>query len=121
MVLAEKKIAMIAVAPNIKPYSGTPGSKFFPSRIPDSNFFYPGSQIRIKEFKYCMSKKWFLSSPNYDAGCSSQIRILTFYPSRGQKGPGSRIWIRNTAGTIHNYYRMCTFWATTFGRMRSLC
>ncbi len=24
-----------------------PGSKFFPSRIPDSNFFHPGSRIRI--------------------------------------------------------------------------
>jgi len=34
----------------------------------------------------------------YDAGCSSRIRILTFYPSRiqgsEQKGTGS--WIRNT-------------------------
>jgi hypothetical protein len=29
-----------------------PGSDFFPYWIPDPNFFHPGSQIRIKEFKY---------------------------------------------------------------------
>jgi hypothetical protein len=59
----------------------------------DPSFFHPGSRVRIKEFKYFYHKKWFLSS-----GCSSLIRILTFYPSRiwihGQKGTGSRI--RNT-------------------------
>jgi hypothetical protein len=58
------------------------GSDFFPSRIPDPNFFPPGSQIRIKEFKYFNPKKWFLSSRKYDPGCSSRIRVLTFYPSR---------------------------------------
>ena len=60
-----------------------PGSDFFPSRIPDSNCLHPGSRIRIKEFKYFLtSKKWFLSSRKYDLGCSSRIRMLTFYPSR---------------------------------------
>jgi hypothetical protein len=63
---------------------------------PGSEFFYPGSRIRIKEIKYFYLKKLFLSSRKYDPGCSSRIRILTFYPSRipGQKGAGSRI--RNT-------------------------
>jgi hypothetical protein len=62
-----------------------PGSDFFPSafRDPGSEFFHPGSRIRIKEFKYFNPKKWFLSSRKYDPGCSSRIRIriLTFYPS----------------------------------------
>ncbi len=49
------------------------GSAFFPSRI------------RIKEFNYFNHKKRFLlSSRKYDSGCSSRIRILTFYPSRIQ-------------------------------------
>ncbi len=47
--------------------------------IPD-----PRSRIRIKEFRYLKlnPKKWFLSSRKYDPGCSSRIRIITFYPSR---------------------------------------
>jgi hypothetical protein len=74
---------------------------------PGSDFFHPGSRIRIfpsririKEFKYFNPKKGFLSSRKYDPGCSSRIRILTFYPSRipdpgsrVQKGNGSRIRI----------------------------
>ncbi len=48
-----------------------------------------------------------LSSRKYDTGCSSRIRMLAFYRSRlstdprsrGQKGIGSRIRIRNTAWT----------------------
>jgi hypothetical protein len=62
--------------------------------IPDSGseFFHPGSRIRIKEFKYFNPQKWFLSSRKCDPGCSSRsgsrIRILTFYPSRIQ---GSRV------------------------------
>jgi hypothetical protein len=50
--------------------------------IPDPNFFHPGSRIRIKKFKSFNPKKWFISSRNYDPGCSSRIRILTFHPSR---------------------------------------
>ncbi len=42
----------------------------------------------------------FLSSRKYDPGCTPRIRILVFYipdpGSRGRKGTGSRIWIRNT-------------------------
>jgi hypothetical protein len=82
-----------------------PGSDFFPSRIPDPNFFHPGFRILIKEFKYFYPKKWFLSSRKYDPGCSSRICIPDSDPdflpipdpgSRGQKGTGSRIRIRNT-------------------------
>jgi hypothetical protein len=73
------------------------------SRIPDPTFFHPGSRIRIKEFKYFNPKKWFLRSRKYDPGCSSLTPDLDadFLPipdpgSRGQKGTGSRIRIRNT-------------------------
>jgi hypothetical protein len=77
-------------------YKQCSGSEMF---IP--NFFHHGYRIRIKEFKYFNTKKWFLSSRKYDPGCSSRIRILICYPSRiqdpgGQKGTGSRIRIRNT-------------------------
>jgi hypothetical protein len=64
-----------------------PVSDFFPSRI------------RIKEFKYFYPKKWFLSSRKYYPGCSSRIRILTFYPSRIQGSKMHRIRIRN-AGNV---------------------
>jgi hypothetical protein len=82
------------------------------SRIPDPIFSQTGyrirtlfpSQICIKEFKYFYPEKWFLSTRKYDPGCSSRIRILTFYPSRIQdpgsrdkKGTGSWMRIRNTA------------------------
>ncbi len=64
------------------------------SRIPDPNCLHPRSRIRIKEFKYFNPKKpkaWFLSSRKYDPGCSSRIRMLTFYPSRIQGS--KRHWI----------------------------
>jgi len=61
--------------------------------IPDPNLFHPGSQIYIKEFRY-VNPKNCLTSWKYDQGCSSQIRILIFYPSQI---PGSkRHRIRNT-------------------------
>ncbi len=65
-------------------------------RVPDPNFFHPGSWICIKEFKYFYLRKLFLSFRKNDPGSSSRIRILIFYPSRipdhgGQKGTGSRI------------------------------
>jgi hypothetical protein len=59
--------------------SWIPDPNFFP---PGSEFFHPGSRIRIKELKYFDPKKWFLSSRKYDPDCSSGIRILIFYPSR---------------------------------------
>jgi hypothetical protein len=91
----------MAVLRILDPHFFYPGSEFFPSWIPDPNFFHPGSRIRIKEFKYFNPKNWFLSSGKYSKGCSSRIRILTFYTvsdpdsgSRGQKGTEFRI--RNT-------------------------
>ncbi len=57
-----------------------PRIQLFPSWIPDPNFFHPGPRIRFKEFKYFNPKKWFPSSRKYDPGCSSRIRILSFYP-----------------------------------------
>ncbi len=51
---------------------------------PNSNVADPRclSRIRIKEFKYFNPKKLDLSSRKYDSGCSSRIRILSFYPFR---------------------------------------
>jgi len=93
------------------------------SLIPDPNFFHPGSRvkkiaesriwicIRIKEFKYFNSKKCFLSSRKYDPSYSFRNRIPDPDPdclpipdpgSRGQKGTGSRILIRNTTYIIQN-------------------
>jgi hypothetical protein len=53
--------------------------------ITDPTFFHPGSRIRIfsipdpgstsKNLSILTPKKWFLSSMNYDPGCSSRIRI----------------------------------------------
>jgi hypothetical protein len=45
------------------------GSKFFPSQIPDPNFFsHPGSQIPDLHWriKYFNTKKWFANSQIYD-------------------------------------------------------
>jgi hypothetical protein len=66
------------------------------SRISNSNFFHPGSLIRIfsirildpgsasKNLSILTKKNGFLSSQKYDPSFPSQIRIriLTFYPSR---------------------------------------
>ncbi len=58
-----------------------PGSVFFPSRIPDLNFFHPGSASKNLSN---ITHPAFLTIP--DPG------------DRGKKGTGSRIRIRNTAG-----------------------
>jgi hypothetical protein len=78
-----------------------PRSDFFPSRIPDPNCLHPGSAS--KNLSILTPKKWFLSSRKYDPGCSSRIPDpdADFLPipdpgTRGQKGTGSRIRIRNT-------------------------
>jgi hypothetical protein len=70
---------------------------------PGSEFWFP-SRIRFKELKNVNPKKWFLSSGKYDPGCLSRIPDPDpdFLPipdpgSRGQKGTGYRIRIRNTA------------------------
>ncbi len=74
----------------------------FPFPIPDPNFFHPGSQVRIKEFRYFNPKNSFLSYLGNMIRVvhpGSGYRILTFtHPGSGvQKGTGSRIRIRNTA------------------------
>ncbi len=61
-----------------------------PDVYPGSEFFHPGSRIRIKEFKYFFTpKNWFPSLRNFDPGehpgSGSRIRILIFI------NPGSRI------------------------------
>ncbi len=121
------------------------------SRIPDPTFFHPGSwirtvsipdpgsRIRIKEFKYFnpketkkmvskLQKIWFgLFIPDPGSVC-----WLSTHPgSRGQKGTGSRIGIRNTAYSVtsareaeviiqtlahvyhHNMYTHCTLLMTS--------
>ncbi len=55
-----------------------PGSELSPSRIPG-----PGSASKnLSILTPKKPKKWFLSSRKCDPGCSSRIRMLTFYPSR---------------------------------------
>jgi hypothetical protein len=49
-----------------------PGSELSPSRIPDPH----------QRIKYFNPKKTNGFSKKYDLGCSSRIRMLTFYPSR---------------------------------------
>ncbi len=79
-----------------------PGSDFFPSRIPDPNFFYPGSAS--KNLSILTPQKWFPNSRKYDPGCSFRVPdpdpdflSIPDSGSRGRKGTGSRIRIRNTA------------------------
>ncbi len=65
-----------------------PGSDFFPSRIRTVSIPDPGSSSKnLSILTPKKPKNWFLSSKNYDPGCSSRIRMLTFYPSRI---PGSK-------------------------------
>ncbi len=78
-----------------------PGSDFIPSQIRIFSIPDPGSTS--KNLSILTQKNCFLSSRKYDLGCSSQVRIRIFYPSRipGSKrhripDPGSRIRIRNT-------------------------
>jgi hypothetical protein len=49
------------------------------SRIPDPNFFHPGSRIRIKEFKYFNPQKWFVRN---------MIRVV--HPETGSQIQGSK-------------------------------
>jgi hypothetical protein len=59
--------------------------------IPDPNFSIPDPGSRVKKIpdpesgsalKNLSIFNPFLSSRKYDAGCSSRIQILIFYPSR---------------------------------------
>ncbi len=76
------------------------------SRIPDPNFFYPlyeffhpGSQIRLKEFKSFNPKKWFLSSRKFDLGCWSRIQGSKQHRIPDDPDPQhcKNLWIRNNA------------------------
>jgi hypothetical protein len=74
-------------------------------RIPDPNFFYPGSRVKkipgsASVIRTILTQKLFLNSRKYDPKYSSWIRILDpdldFLPipdpgSRGQKGTRSQI------------------------------
>ena len=68
-----------------------PRIRLFPFRIQNPYCFHPGSRIRIEEFKYFNPQKRFLISRKYDLGCSSRIRILTFYRFRIQGSKRHRI------------------------------
>ncbi len=86
-----------------------PGSRirFFPSRIRIISIPEPGSASKNLSI---LTQKLFLSSRKYDPGCSPSIRILIFFfpdtGSRGQKGTGSRIRIRNTALQTKIWYML---------------
>jgi hypothetical protein len=72
-----------------------PGFECFPSRIPDPIFFHPGSRIRIKYLGILIQKIGF-----YALGNMTRVVHHGSFPdpgSRGQKGTGSRIRIRNSA------------------------
>jgi hypothetical protein len=95
---------------------------------PGSEFFHPRSRNRIKEFKYFIPKKLVLSSRKFYPGCSSwsESWFLTHPGSRGQKGTGSRIRIRNTAFLIafkkilsigyryRTFFCWCAWWLKIF-------
>jgi hypothetical protein len=49
----------LSLLPDQTFFFSDPGSDFFPSRIPDPNFFHPGSRIHTKDFKYFNSKNCF--------------------------------------------------------------
>ncbi len=60
-----------------------PGSDFFPSGIRTVSIPDTGSASKnLSILTPKKPKKWVLSSRKYDPGCSSRIRMLTFYPSR---------------------------------------
>ncbi len=94
--------------------------------IPDPTFFHPGSRIpgfRIrtvsipdphqKNLNILTPKKWFLSCRKYDPGFSSWIPDPDAYflpipdtGSRGQKGTGSWIRIRNSGFLLPDRFRL---------------
>ncbi len=74
------------------------------SRIRIFSILDPGSTIHIKELKYFNPKKLFLSSRKYDPGCSSRILPIPDPGSKGQKGTGARIRIRNTVTLVDRIF-----------------
>jgi hypothetical protein len=84
------------------------GSDFFPYRIPDQNFFHPGSRIHRKEFKYFNPKKMFFMLSEIWSWLFIPDPDPDFLPipdpgSRGQKGTGPRI--RNIG-----FYELFNLW-----------
>ncbi len=82
---------------------------FFDPRSRIRSFFHSGSAS--KNLSILTPKNWFLSSWKYDPGCSSLIQDPDpdFLPipdprSRGLKGTGSRIRIRNTANNAAHLF-----------------
>ncbi len=80
-----------------------PGSEFFHPRYKVRKIPDPGSGSASTEFKYFNPKNCFSALGKYDPGCSSRIRILTFYPSRTRipapgVNPGSEF---ATLHTVH--------------------
>jgi hypothetical protein len=60
-----------------------PGSRIQLFSIPVPNCLHTGSaSMNLSILTSKKPNKWFLSSRKYDPGCSSRIRMLTFYPSR---------------------------------------
>jgi hypothetical protein len=94
-----------------------PGSAFFPSRIPDPNFFHPGSTIYNEEFKYLTKKMvsklteiWsWLFIPDPDHGSW----FFTHPGSRGQNGTGSRIRnnIQMATGKTQGVWLVAGLWS----------
>ncbi len=77
-----------------------PGSLIWIFSIPGPNFFHPGRRICIKEFEYFNPK--IVSKLSEISGLLVPDPDPDFLPipdsgSRGQKGTGSRVRIRNTA------------------------
>jgi hypothetical protein len=81
-----------------------PGSDFFSTRILTVSIPDPGSASKnLSVLTPKKPKKWFLSFRKYYPGCSSRIPDpdadslpIPDPGSRGKKGTGSRIRIRNT-------------------------
>ncbi len=66
--------------------------RLFRSRIPDPNFFHPGSRIRIKEFKFFNPKNGFQAKGN-------MIRVV--HPGSGSATLIVPYWA--TTSLDHNY------------------
>jgi hypothetical protein len=77
---------------------------FFPSRIPI--FSIPDTGSASKNLSILTQKNCFLSSRKYDPGCSSRIRILTFYPPR-IPDPGVKKAPDPESGSATLYVRKC--------------
>jgi hypothetical protein len=55
--IGEQRISTVWYLAVLRILEVYPGSDFFLSRIPDSNFFHSGSRIRINKFRYFLTPK----------------------------------------------------------------